>query len=79
MKMTKPGLLQKYGTTFVLRDRLRKRFLKSGRIADRSSYKSQKNKVNNTKKKYAKENYMKNIDNIISNHDTGSYLRHSGR
>ena len=30
-----------------------------------------KNKVNNMKK-YAKENYINNIDNIISNYDTGN-------
>ena len=66
----KPGLLQKYGI-IRLCDRLRKLFLKSGRIADRLSYKRQINKVNKMKK-YAKKNYINNIDNIISNHDTGS-------
>ena len=67
----KPWFTSEIRYNFRLRDRLRKLFLKSGRIADRLSYKRQRNKVNNMKK-YAKENYTNNIDNIISNHDTGS-------
>ena len=51
-----------------LRDRLRKLYLKSRRIADRLSYKRQRNKVNNMKK-ICLGNYINNIDNIISNHD----------
>ena len=67
----KPWFTSEIRYNIRLRDRLRKLFLKSGRIADRLSYKRQRNKVNNMKK-YAKENYVNNIDNIISNRDTGN-------
>ena len=70
-KNDKPWFTSEIRYNIRLRDRLRKLFLKSGRIFDRLSYKRQRNKVNNMKK-YAKENYINNIDNIISNHDTGS-------
>ena len=67
----KPWFTSEIRYNIRLRDRLRKLFLKSGRIADRLSYKRQRNKVNNMKT-FAEENCINNIDNIISNHDTSS-------
>ena len=61
-----------------LRDRLRKLFLKSGRFADRLSYKRQRNKVNSMKK-YAKEHCINNIDNISQIMTLAVQVRHSGR
>ena len=45
----KPWFTSEIQYNIRLRDRLRKLFLKSGRIADRLSYKRQRNKVNNIK------------------------------
>ena len=47
-----------------IRDRLRKKVLKSKREIDKEKYKKQRNKVNNMKK-IAKERFENNLDNIL--------------
>ena len=49
-----------------LRDKLRKRFFKTKRKSDHVSFKQQRNKVNNVIK-YAKENFIHKIDDILGN------------
>ena len=53
------------------RDRLRRKALKSNNPTDRERYKHQRNHVNNLKK-YARENYMNTLDDLITNTNTGS-------
>jgi hypothetical protein len=52
-----------------LRVRLIKHVLKFGRESDTLKYKKQRNKVNNMKKK-AKENFERNLDNILLDNST---------
>lgn len=66
----KPWFTSELRYNIRVRDRLRKTFFKSRSNTDRLLFNRQRNKVNNMKK-YAKENYINNIDNIISNQDTG--------
>ena len=54
-----------------IRDRLRKKYLKTYYHSDKLLFKRQRNKVNNMKT-YAKENYISNISDTISNHDSNS-------
>ena len=54
-----------------IRDRLRKKYLKTYNNSDKLLFKRQRNKVNNMKT-YAKENYISNISDTISNHDSNS-------
>ena len=49
-----------------VRDRLRRKALKSNNDRDQARYKAQRNRVNNMKK-YAKETYMNNYDDLIIN------------
>ena len=57
-----------------IRDRLRKRYFKTKRENDHISFKRQRNKVNNMIK-YAKENCVNKIDDIILNQGTGNSCR----
>ena len=54
-----------------LRDKLRKKSFKTKSTQDLLLYKRQRNKVNNMKK-YAKENYINNISETISNYENGN-------
>lgn len=54
-----------------LRDRLRKRYFRTKRDADRLSFKVQRNKVNNMIK-YAKDNFINKIDDFLINQETGN-------
>ena len=54
-----------------LRDRLRRKALKSNKNQDKLRYKNQRNKVNNMKKN-AKETYMNNYEDLILNQSCGS-------
>ena len=54
-----------------LRDKLRKKSFKTKSTQDLLLYKRQRNKVNNMKK-YAKENYIHNISETISNYENGN-------
>ena len=54
-----------------LRDKLRKRFFKTKRESDHVSFKQQRNKVNNMIK-YAKENFIHKIDDILGNSEIGN-------
>ena len=49
-----------------IRDRLRRKALKSNNVRDITRYKAQRNRVNNMKK-YAKETYMNNYEDMILN------------
>lgn len=57
-----------------IRDRLRKKYLKSNSISHHMLYKKQRNKVNNMKK-YAKDNYMNNLSDIVLHLDSGNTSR----
>ena len=63
-KNDKPWFNNSLRKDIRLRDRLRKRVLKTGNVNDNEKYKRQRNKVNNMKKG-AKEIFEKNLDNII--------------
>ena len=54
-----------------VRDRLRRKALKSNYDRDQARYKAQWNRVNNMKK-YAKETYMNNYEDLIINQNCGS-------
>lgn len=60
----KPWFNSELRYNIKLRDRLRKRYFKLKREIDHSSYKRQRNKVNNMIK-YAKENFINKIDDIL--------------
>ena len=60
----KPWFNSELRRAIRIRDRLRKKALKSKRDGDVKKYKNQRNKVNNMKK-VAKENFENNLDNII--------------
>ena len=63
-KDDKPWFTSELRREIRIRDRLRRKALKSKRENDITKYKRQRNKVNNLKK-IAKENFENNIDNII--------------
>ena len=54
-----------------IRDRLRKKYLKTYNHSDKLLFNRKRNKVNNMKTD-AKENYISNISDTISNHDSNS-------
>ena len=54
-----------------LRDRLRRKALKTNNNQDKIRYKTQRNRVNNIKK-HAKETYMNNYEDLILNQSCGS-------
>ena len=53
-----------------IRDRLRRKALQSNNVRDITRYKTQRNRVNNMKK-YAKETYMNNYEDMILNQNCG--------
>ena len=54
-----------------IRDRLRKKYLKTNNYSVKLLFKRQRNKVNNMKI-YAKENFISNISDTLSNLDSNS-------
>lgn len=67
----KPWFNSELRFNIKLRDRLRKKFYKTNRDADHIKFKQQRNKVNNMKK-FAKENYINNIEDTVLNKDSGN-------
>lgn len=67
----KPWFTSELRYNIRVRDRLRQKALKSNNTRDKDCYKKQRNKVNNMKK-YAKENYMNNYEDMILNKNCGS-------
>ena len=65
----KPWFSSELRYNIKLRDRLRKTYFKSKRDSDRSKFKRQRNRVNNMLK-YAKDNFINKIDDILFNHET---------
>ena len=61
-----------------LRDKLRKKSCKTKSTQDLLLYKRQRNKVNNMKK-YAKENYINNISETISNYENEILIKLFGK
>ena len=67
----KPWFTSELRLNIRIRDRLRRKALKSNNARDKDCYKKQRNKVNNMKK-YAKETYMNNYEDMILNQNCGS-------
>ena len=67
----KPWFNSEISHNIRLRDKLRKSFFKTKRESDHVSFKQQRNKVNNMIK-YAKENFIHKIDDILGNPEIGN-------
>ena len=67
----KPWFSSELRYNIRLRNRLRKRYFKTKRESDRSSFKRQRNKVNNMIK-HAKETFTNKIDDILLNQELGN-------
>ena len=65
----KPWFSSELRYNIKLRDRFRKTYFKSKRDSDRSKFKRQRNRVNNMLK-YAKDNFINKIDDILFNQET---------
>ena len=67
----KPWFTSELRYNIRLRDRLRNRAYQTGKELDLKRYKKQRNHVNNVKK-YAKENYNNNFEDIVLNAEYGN-------
>ncbi|MEW8548488.1 MAG: reverse transcriptase family protein [Candidatus Thiodiazotropha sp.] len=67
----KPWFTSELRYNIRLRDRLRNRAFQTGKISDLNRYKKQRNHVNNMKK-YAKENFDNNLEDIVLNAEYGN-------